>query len=44
MGETTLGRAGTSAEIASLVSWLVNGNGFTTGQVISANGGAGLLR
>jgi 3-oxoacyl-[acyl-carrier protein] reductase len=44
VGETTLGRAGTSAEIASLVSWLVNGNGFTTGQVISANGGAGLLR
>jgi 3-oxoacyl-[acyl-carrier protein] reductase len=44
VGETTLGRAGTSAEIASLVSWLVNDNGFTTGQVISANGGAGLLR
>lgn len=44
IGETTLGRAGTSDEIASLVSWLVNGNSFTTGQVISANGGAGLLR
>jgi 3-oxoacyl-[acyl-carrier protein] reductase len=44
VGETTIGRAGTSEEIASLVSWLVNGNGFTTGQVISANGGAGLLR
>jgi 3-oxoacyl-[acyl-carrier protein] reductase len=44
VGETTLGRAGTSDEIASLVSWLVNGNSFTTGQVISANGGAGLLR
>ncbi len=44
VGETTLGRAGTSDEIASLVSWLVNSNRFTTGQVISANGGAGLLR
>ena len=44
VGETTLGRAGTSDQIASLVSWLVDGNGFTTGQVISANGGAGLLR
>jgi len=44
VGETTLGRAGTSDQIASLVSWLVGGNGFTTGQVISANGGAGLLR
>jgi 3-oxoacyl-[acyl-carrier protein] reductase len=44
VGETTLGRAGTSGEIASLVSWLVNENRFTTGQVISANGGAGLLR
>lgn len=42
--ETTLGRPGTSDEIASLVAWLVNGNSFTTGQVISANGGAGLLR
>ncbi len=44
VSETILGRAGTSEEIASLVSWLVNGNGFTTGQVISANGGSGLLR
>jgi NAD(P)-dependent dehydrogenase (short-subunit alcohol dehydrogenase family) len=44
VAETTVGRAGTSDEIASLVSWLVNDNGFTTGQVISANGGAGLLR
>ena len=44
VAETTIGRAGTPDEIASLVSFLVNGNGFTTGQVISANGGAGLLR
>jgi NAD(P)-dependent dehydrogenase (short-subunit alcohol dehydrogenase family) len=44
VAETVIGRPGTPDEIASLVSWLVNGNGFTTGQVISANGGAGLLR
>ena len=44
VAETVIGRAGTPEEISSLVSWLVNGNGFTTGQVISANGGAGLLR
>ena len=44
IAETVIGRAGTPEEISSLVSWLVNGNSFTTGQVISANGGAGLLR
>jgi NAD(P)-dependent dehydrogenase (short-subunit alcohol dehydrogenase family) len=44
VAETVIGRAGTPEEISSLVSWLMNGNGFTTGQVISANGGAGLLR
>ena len=44
VAQTTLGRPGTSDEIASLVSWLVNGNSFTTGQNISANGGAALLR
>lgn len=44
VAETAVGRAGTSDEIASVVSWLANGNGFTTGQVISVNGGALLLR
>ncbi len=44
VAQTTLGRPGASDEIASLVSWLVNGNSFTTGQNISANGGAQLLR
>ena len=44
VAETALRRSGTSDEIASIVSWLVNDNGFTTGQVISANGGAGPLR
>ena len=44
VAQTTLGRSGTSDEIASLVSWLVNGNTFTTGQNISSNGGAQLLR
>jgi 3-oxoacyl-[acyl-carrier protein] reductase len=44
VAQTTLGRSGRSDEIASLVSWLVSGNTFTTGQNISANGGAQLLR
>lgn len=44
IAETVVGRAGTSDEIASVVSWLATGNGFTTGQVISVNGGALLLR
>lgn len=43
VAETVVGRSGTSAEIASVVSWLAGG-GFTTGQVISVNGGALLLR
>lgn len=44
IGETTLRRAGEPDDIASLVSWLVGENRFTTGQVISANGGAGIRR
>lgn len=44
VAETVVGRPGTSDEIASVVSFLAAGNGFTTGQVISVNGGALLLR
>jgi 3-oxoacyl-[acyl-carrier protein] reductase len=44
IAETPLRRAGEPDDIASLASWLVTENRFTTGQVISANGGAGIRR
>jgi 3-oxoacyl-[acyl-carrier protein] reductase len=43
--QTLLGRAGTPAEIASLIAWLLGPEGgWMTGQVLSPNGGAVLGR
>ena len=39
VAQTALGRAGTSEDIASLISWLANENRWTTAQMISPNGG-----
>jgi NAD(P)-dependent dehydrogenase (short-subunit alcohol dehydrogenase family) len=43
--QTLVGRAGTPAEIASLIAWLLGPEGgWMTGQVLSPNGGAVLGR
>ena len=43
--EDALGREGTPAEIASLISWLLGPDGgWMTGQVLSPNGGVVLGR
>ena len=43
VGQTLVGRAGTPADIASTVRWLLD-SGYVTGQIINVNGGSVLGR
>lgn len=44
-GRTLVGRLGSPADVAGCVDWLLSpGAGWTTGQVISPNGGVVLVR